>query len=416
MDERGLLFLLIGIIAVEFIVDFMVGFLNHRSANQNIPDELAGIYNEAQYEKSQRYEVANYRFGVITGTISFVVTIAVLYFGWFGDLDLWLRGYAPNELVLSLYFFAALYFISDILTIPFQLYGTFIIEEKFGFNKSSMKTFILDKVKGYFLSILIGGVMLTALILLIFSLGKDFWLWFWLVIGVFMVFMNMFYTSLIVPLFNKLTPLESGELRDKIEAYARKVSFPLTNIFVVDGSKRSSKANAYFSGLGNRKKIVLYDTLIENHTHDELVAVLAHEVGHYKKKHIIGGMVLGVVQTGIMLYLLSLMIFSSEVTWAMGGDTTAIHLNILAFGILFSPLSKVLGILMSIVSRKNEYEADAYATETFGADPLKSALKKLSTDHLSNLTPHPWHVFLNYSHPTLLQRIRAMNKLSSSSY
>ncbi|MEQ9301153.1 MAG: M48 family metallopeptidase [Cyclobacteriaceae bacterium] len=412
MNDQQILFLLLGIIVFDFVLENLVDFLNHKSANKNIPKPLEGIYDEESYRKSQEYGATNYRFSLITGSISFLATVAILYFGWFGTLDQWVRGFAQNELVLSLYFFGILYFISDILTIPFQLYGTFVIEEKFGFNKSSIKTFIVDKLKGYVLAILLGGILLVALILLVFALGKDFWLWFWLVITVFMIFMNMFYTSLIVPLFNKLTPLASGDLRTAIEEYAQKVSFPLTNIFVIDGSKRSSKANAFFSGFGKNKKVVLYDMLIEKHTSEELVAVLAHEVGHFKKKHIIGSMILGIAQTGLMLYLLSQMIFSSEVTWAMGGETTALHLNMLAFGILYSPLSKVLGILMSVYSRKNEYEADAYASITYDNAPLESALKKLSGDNLSNLTPHPLYVFLNYSHPTLLQRITAMRKYS----
>lgn len=412
MNDHQILLLLLGIIVFDFVLENLVDFLNHKSANKNIPKPLEGIYDEESYRKSQEYGATNYRFSLITGSVSFLVTVAILYFGWFGTLDQWVRGFAQNELVLSLYFFGVLYFISDILTIPFQLYGTFVIEEKFGFNKSSIKTFIVDKLKGYVLAILLGGILLVALILLVFALGKDFWLWFWLVISVFMIFMNMFYASLIVPLFNKLTPLASGDLRTAIEEYARKVSFPLTNIFVIDGSKRSSKANAFFSGFGKNKKVVLYDTLIEKHTNEELVAVLAHEVGHFKKKHIIGSMILGIAQTGLMLYLLSQMIFSSEVTWAMGGETTALHLNMLAFGILYSPLSKVLGILMSVYSRKNEYEADAYASITYDNAPLESALKKLSGDNLSNLTPHPLYVFLNYSHPTLLQRITAMRQYS----
>ncbi len=263
------------------------------------------------------------------------------------------------------------------------------------------------------LTVIIGGLLLGTLIFLIFLLGSNFWIWFWVVITVFMLVMNLFYTSLILPLFNKLTPMEDGELRQAIEAYARKVDFPLTNIFVIDGSKRSSKANAFFSGLGKKKKVVLYDTLIEKHTTEELVAVLAHEIGHYKKKHIVWSLILGVLQTGFMLWLLSQMIYSSEVTWAMGGETTAIHLNILAFGILFSPLSKVIGILMNMLSRKNEFEADAYAVQTYAGQPLREALKKLSGDHLSNLTPHPAHVFLHYSHPPLLERITAMEEVEN---
>lgn len=414
MTDQQILYLLLGITVFDFLLENTIEFLNYKSANKYIPEPLQDIYDEEKYVKSQAYGAAKYKFSLLTDTISFVATVAVLFFGWFGSLDAWVRGFAQNELLLSLYFFGVLYLIADLLTIPFQLYSTFVIEEKFGFNKASVKTFILDKLKGYLLAIIIGGLLLGALIFLVFALGQAFWWWFWLVITAFMVFMNMYYTSLIVPLFNQLTPLGSGELRTAIEEYAKKVSFPLANIFVIDGSKRSTKANAFFSGLGRNKKVVLYDTLIENHTTEELVAVLAHEVGHYKHKHIIGSMLLSIVQTGLMLYLLSQMIFSAEVSWALGGETSAIHLNILAFGILYSPLSKVLGILMSIYSRKNEYEADKYASTTYGHEPLEAALKKLSADHLSNLTPHPLYVFLNYSHPTLLQRITAMRQYARS--
>jgi len=255
---------------------------------------------------------------------------------------------------------------------------------------------------------------LSVLIFLVIQFGSEFWIYFWVVIGAFMLFMNMFYASLILPLFNKLIPLEDGGLRQAIQEYASKVNFPLTNIFVIDGSKRSAKANAFFSGLGKKKKIVLYDTLIENHSQEELVAVLAHEAGHFKKKHVIFSMIFGILQTGFMLYMLSLMINSSEVSWALGGQTTALHLNMLAFGILYSPVSTLLGIVGNIYSRKNEYEADEYAVKTFGGEPLKTALKKLSSDNLSNLLPHPWFVFVHYSHPTLLQRLRAMDAIEYS--
>jgi STE24 endopeptidase len=299
--------------------------------------------------------------------------------------------------------------LSDLLSIPFQLYDTFVIEEKYGFNKTSVKTFIVDKLKGYALGSIIGGILITVLLYLIQSIGPNFWIWFGLIAISFIFFANMFYSSLILPLFNKLTPLEDGDLKEAIESFAKKVDFPLDNIFVMDGSKRSNKANAFFSGMGKKKKIVLFDTLIKNHSTDELVAVLAHEVGHFKKKHIIYGFMLSAVQITFTLYILSLMVFNQQLSLALGGAQRALHLNLIAFGILFSPISGITGLLMSIYSRKNEFEADAYAREKFNGNSLSSALKKLSVDSLSNLYPHPWYVFFHYSHPPLLERLAALD-------
>jgi len=411
MQEQAILYLLLGITSFDFLFDKTLSYLNDKNRKLPIPASLEGIYDEGQYKKSQEYHKVSNNFSILTSSISFIITLCMLYFGIFGWLDDWLRSVAPIDLIASLYFFGILYFVSDIVTIPFQLYSTFVIEEKFGFNKTTIKTFVMDKIKGYVMTLIIGGIILSTLIWLIFSMGQGFWLYFWIIISVIMVFINMFYTSLIVPIFNKLTPLEEGDLKSAIEDYSKKVNFPLTNIFVIDGSKRSSKGNAFFSGFGKKKKVVLYDTLIEKHTKEELVAVLAHEVGHFKKKHIIWSMIFGILQTGVMLYLLSLMIFNSEVSYAMGGQTTAIHLNILAFGILFSPLSKITGVLMNIFSRKNEYEADEYAVVTYDRKPLIDALKKLTSDSLGNLTPHPLYVFFNYSHPSLLQRVEAMERV-----
>ena len=255
---------------------------------------------------------------------------------------------------------------------------------------------------------------MIALLYLLASMGSDFWLIFWGIIVAFTLLMNMFYTSWILPLFNKLTPMEEGSLKEKIEAFSHQVKFPLKNIFVIDGSKRSAKGNAFFSGLGRKKKVVLYDTLIEKHTEEELTAIFAHEVGHYKKRHIYLTTGISVLQIGFTLYLLSLMVFSSEVSYAMGGNMTAIHLNILAFGILYTPISHVLGLLMNLLSRKHEYEADAYAATNYGGQPLVEGLKRLSGEHLSNLTPHPAVVFVHYSHPSLLQRVKAINKVQPS--
>ncbi|MFY0626972.1 MAG: M48 family metallopeptidase [Reichenbachiella sp.] len=411
MNEQTILYLLLGITIFDFIFNKTLGILNHKSSKQPIPAELEGIYDTDKYNESQKYQGEIFNFSILTSVISFAVMIILLWSGSFGYIDSFVRSIAPNEYVSTLYFFGILYFVNDIVTMPFDLYGTFVIEEKYGFNKMNLKTFIFDKIKGWLLTIIVGGILLSAFIILVAIFESSFWWYFWIVISVFMLFINMFYTSLIVPLFNKLNPLEDGSLKTAITKYSEGVGFPLNNIFVIDGSKRSSKGNAFFSGLGKKKKVVLYDTLIEKHTEEELVGVLAHEVGHFKKKHIIWSMILSVLQVGLMLWVLSKMLFMSEISWALGGNSTSIQLNLLAFGILFSPISTVIGILMNIFSRKNEYEADAYAVNTFSKKPLITALKKLTSDSLGNLTPHPWYVFVNYSHPSLLQRIEAMNEI-----
>lgn len=285
-----------------------------------------------------------------------------------------------------------------------------MIEERFGFNKTTPKTFVIDKIKGYVLTAIVGGGLIGLLLYLILNIGAEFWLYFWGVAALFIFGANMFYTSLILPLFNKLTPLEDGDLKSAIKDYSATVNFPLDNIFVIDGSKRSNKANAFFSGIGKKKKIVLYDTLINNHTTDELVAVLAHEVGHFKKKHIVLSFILSILQVGVMLYVMSLMIYNENLSLALGAEQLGIHLNLLAFGMLYSPISKLLGIAMNVLSRKNEFEADAYAAETYNGEALGTALKKLSVDNLSNLYPHPAYVFVNYSHPLLLTRLAAIKK------
>ncbi len=408
MNPHTILIILLVIVSFDFLFERFMEYLNLRNLKEELPEEVKGIYDQAAYSKSILYTKANLRFGFITSLFSFVLIFVLLSTGFFGWLDGLLRHVLNQEIVLSLVFFAVIFLLSDLINTPFQWYHTFVIEERFGFNKMTAKTFITDKLKGYMLAFIIGGLILYALMALINFFGKDFWIYFWVVVSVFILFMNMFYTSLILPLFNKLTPLEDGPLKEKIEAYSRQVRFPLDNIYVMDGSKRSGKSNAFFSGIGRKKKIVLYDTLIENHTDDELVAVLAHEVGHFKKKHIIWGYGLSILQVGFMLYIMSLMIFSPPLSLAMGGKTLAMHLNLLAFGILYSPISHITGLIMNIFSRKNEYEADRWAGDTFGPKPLMDALKKLSVKNLSNLTPHPWYVFVNYSHPTLLQRLHAL--------
>jgi STE24 endopeptidase len=408
MKPETILSLILGISIVSYLFDQVLDYLNLKAQRKDIPAEVEGFYNKEKYQKSLDYQKDQTKFSFISAGFSFLVALGMLVFGGFGWLDSILRPFFTSEITLALAFFGTIMIASDMLTIPFQWYGTFVIEEKYGFNKTTVKTFIADKLKGYLLGALIGGALLSVLIYLINSIGPNFWIWFALLAAAFTLFMSMFYTSLILPLFNKLTPLADGKLKTTIESFAKKVNFPLDNVFVMDGSKRSAKANAFFSGIGKKKKIVLYDTLINNHTTEELVAVLAHEVGHFKKKHIIWSYLISIVQIFFLLFVLSKMVFNENLSIALGGSQQAIHLNLIAFTILFSPISGITGLFMSMLSRKNEFEADAYAKETFDGNALSNALKKLSVDSLSNLYPHPAYVFFHYSHPPLLQRLNAL--------
>lgn len=408
MKSETILFIILAISVLTYLFDQLLDYFNLKAQRKDIPAEIADFYDAEKYQKSLAYQKEQTNFSFLSSGFSFLLSIAMLAFGGFGWIDGFLRPFIANEIVLALAFFGVIMIASDLLSLPFQWYSTFVIEEKYGFNKTTIRTFITDKIKGYLLGTVVGGAMLALLIYLVNTLGTTFWIWFGLVAAAFILLINMFYTSLLLPLFNKLTPLPEGELKTAIEAFSQKVNFPLDNIFVMDGSKRSAKANAFFSGIGKKKKIVLYDTLINNHTTEELVAVLAHEVGHFKKKHIIWSYLLSIIQVLFVLFVLSLMIFNENLSLALGGSTQAIHLNLIAFAILFSPISGITGLAMSLLSRKNEFEADAYAKETFDGRALSNALKKLSVDTLSNLYPHPAYVFFHYSHPPLLQRLNAL--------
>jgi STE24 endopeptidase len=412
MEPNTLLIVILSITVVSYLFDQILDYINLKSQRTDIPKEIEAFYEKEKYLKSLAYHRALAKFSFITSGFSFLLSVSMLLSGGFGWIDGWLRPYFDNEIFLALTFFGVLMLASDILTIPFQWYSTFVIEEKYGFNKTTLKTFITDKLKGYLLAAIVGGSLLSALVYLIQTIGPNFWIWFSVLAAIFVLFINMFYTSLILPMFNKLTVLPDGELKTAIENFSKKVNFPLDSIFIIDGSKRSKKANAFFSGIGKKKKIVLYDTLIENHTTDELIAVLAHEVGHFKKKHIIWGYILSILQIVFTLFVLSRMIYAENVSLALGGSQLAIHLNLLAFGILFSPISGITGLFMNMYSRKNEFEADAYAKETFDGTALSNALKRLSVDSLSDLYPHPLYVFFHYSHPPLLKRLAALSGLS----
>lgn len=411
MNPQFLFQLIILFVVGEFILERFLEYLNSTSWSDVLPVELKDIYSEEKYRKSQNYHKDNQRFSLISSSISFIVLLAVLYFEGFAVLDNWVRTFTSNPIILALCFFGILGLAMDILSTPFSLYSIFIIEEKYGFNKSTLRTFILDKLKSWLLAIILGGGLLSLIVWVYTISGAWFWIVVWAVLSIFSLFMTMFYSSLIVPLFNKQTPLEDGELRSAIEDFAKETGFNLQNIFVIDGSKRSSKANAYFSGLGPKKRIVLYDTLINDHSVDELVAVLAHEIGHYKKKHTLAGLFVSLIQTGLMLFILSYFIGNPILSQALGSSIASFHLGVLTFGILYTPISLLLGIITNVISRLNEYSADRFAGENFRSDTLMLALKKLSVNNLSNLKPHPAYVFFYYSHPPLLKRLAALKKI-----
>ncbi|MCK0178086.1 M48 family metallopeptidase [Flavobacteriaceae bacterium S0862] len=406
MTSTTLFYIIIGIIILNFIIDKILSSLNAKHYNDALPNELQDVYDEEEYKKSQNYKATNHRFSNITSTFSLVITLAFFYFDGFEYVDNIARSYSENSMVIALIFFGIIMLASDIITSPFSYYKTFVIEEKFGFNKTTLKTFILDKIKGWLMLAILGGGILALIIWFYEATGSNFWLYAWALVTVFTVFMNMFYSKLIVPLFNKQTPLEEGELRTKIADYAKTVGFKLNKIFVIDGSKRSTKANAYFSGFGSEKRVTLYDTLIKDLDNEEIVAVLAHEVGHYKRKHIIFNLSASILLTGLTLYILSLLISNPLLSNALGVDIASFHIGLIAFGLLYSPISEITGLIMNVMSRKFEYQADNYAKDTYAGEPLITSLKKLSKNSLSNLTPHPAYVFMHYSHPTLLQRIK----------
>ncbi|MBU0682520.1 MAG: M48 family metallopeptidase [Proteobacteria bacterium] len=409
MSPTIILYLIITIVIADYLLERTLSFLNCRNISTELPDEVKGIYSEEKYQQSQEYKKANCRFELVTASLKVMILLALLMVGGFAFVDELARGMVQTEMLVSLLFFGLLMFASEILFLPFGLYHTFVLEERFAFNKTTLATFITDKLKGWLLIVILGGPLLAAVIWFYQITQGAFWIYAWLLMSGFMILMTMFYSTLIVPLFNKQTPLEQGELRDAIEAFSTKAGFQLDNVFVIDGSRRSSKANAYFSGLGAKKRIVLYDTLINDLEVEELVAVLAHEIGHYKKKHTTKGIVLALCQTGIMLYILSLFIAKPVLSAALGADIHSFHLALISFAILYSPLATLMGLVMNSFSRKNEYEADRFAAQYLNAAALASALKKLSINNLSNLTPHPAYVFFHYSHPPLLQRLRAMS-------
>jgi len=412
MEPSTLFNILITILLIKFVIDSVLNHLNAKHFNDNLPNDVSDVYEINEYQKSQTYKRTNHNFSKITSLFSLITTLLFFFFNGFFIVDEIARGFSNNIIIITLIFFGIIIVGSDIISIPFSLYKTFVIEEKFGFNKATKKIFFLDKIKGLLMTIILGGSILSIITWFYEFTGNYFWIYSWLLISSFSVFLNMFYSKLIVPLFNKQTILEEGDLKNDIIKYVNSVGFKAHDIYVLNGSKRSTKANAYFSGFGNQKRITLYDTLINDLENDEIVAVLAHEVGHYKRKHIFYNLTLSIILTGFALFVLSLFIKTPVLSLALGVSLPSFHIGLIAFGILYSPVSQILGIFMNYMSRKFEYQADNYAKNTFSALPLISSLKKLSKNSLSNLTPHYLYVFFHFSHPTLLERIKNLKKIN----
>lgn len=403
-----MLTLLLSLVILNYLVESLIKILNYRHGNKPLHPTLANLYSESEYRRSIEYSEANFKLSLANSTYSILIMVAALALGIFGKLDEYVRGLVNSEILIALLFFAILGVASDLLDLPFDLYGTFVIEDQFGFNKTTAKTFILDKIKGYLLGGLIGGGLLALIIFIYQETGSAFWLLGWLLLSLFSLVMFMFGTTLILPLFNKLKPLEEGELKDEILNYCKQEGYSIGRLFVMDASKRSSKANAFFAGLGKSKTIVLFDTLIEKLGTREIMAVLAHEIGHYKKKHTLFGFALSTVQSLIIFAVLGWALQFPELSNALGSDIKSFHLSILAFFIIFSPLSFALDLVTNSISRRNEYEADQFAKKTYDGEPLKSGLIKITTDSLANLSPHPLAVKIYASHPPLLQRLNAL--------
>jgi STE24 endopeptidase len=397
-------------LAVDFILNLAADLYNIKSLDPQLPDEFKGIYDEETYRKSQEYTKVTTRFGILTSIFSLILLLVFWFAGGFNGLDQIVRGWELGTIWTGLAYIGILILFKTILSLPFSIYSTFVIEERFGFNKTTPKTFVLDMMKGLGLGIVLGGPLLAGILAFFTYIDQYAWLYAWGAVTLFTLVIQFIAPRWIMPLFNDFEPLEEGDLRAKIRKYTKGVDFEMEGLYVMDGSKRSSKSNAFFTGFGKNKRIALFDTLIENHTDDELVAVLAHEIGHYKKKHIIKNMVISILQTGVMFFLLSVFLNSPGLYEAFYMAEPSVYAGLIFFGMLYAPIDMILSMVMQMVSRKHEFEADEYASTTFKKEPMVQALKKLSKDNLSNLTPHPFYVFLNYSHPPVLQRIKAIQE------
>jgi STE24 endopeptidase len=403
--------IILAAVLAEYALGIVSNVLNLSALKPQAPAGLEDLYDPEKYQKSQEYTKVNTGFDMITSTFTLAVLLTFWFLSGFNELDLVVRGWGFPVLVEGVLYIGILGLAYILITLPFSIYGTFVIEEQFGFNKTTWGTFIIDKVKGLGLGIALGVPLLAAILAFFEYAGDLAWLYAWVAVTIVTLAIQFIAPTWIMPLFNKFTPLESGELREAILDYARSVNFTLDNILVMDGSKRSSKANAFFTGFGKNKRIALFDTLMETQTVPELVSVLAHEIGHYKKKHIIQNMVVSIVHTAIIFFLLSIFLNNEGLFDAFFMDEMSVYAGLLFFGMLYTPVELVLSIVLQHISRKHEYEADRWSLETYERpEELSSALKKLSAENLSNLAPHPFYVLLNYTHPPLVERVRAIER------
>jgi len=396
-------------IIIIFILNTVSEWLNLSYMKPELPSEFKDIYSQEEYEKSQNYTTEKTKFGILSESFELILTLCFWFIGGFNFLDKFVVGLSDSSIIQGLYFISFLIIGQSIFTLPFSIYSTFVIEEKYGFNKTTIKLFIMDILKSIFLGAIIGLPILAGILYLLGGMGLYAWLYTWVGLTIVSLLITYIAPTWIMPIFNKFTPLEDGKLKSIIMNYAKKIEFPLKNLFIIDGSKRSTKSNAFFTGFGKNKKIALYDTLLEKQSDKEILAILAHEIGHYKKKHILKSMIISILHTGVLLFLLQYFLTSEGLYEAFYMERMSIFAGLIFFSMLFSPIEMILSIFMNILSRKNEYEADKFAKENGDlGEYLISALKKLSLNNLSNLTPHPFYTLLNYSHPTVMDRIKAL--------
>ena len=401
--------IIVSVLLVDFFLNTLAKILDLKNLSINLPVEFKGYYSKEKYARSQEYLNENTRFSYITSSFDLFVILLVITLGLFNTIDHWVRGFECSPVITGLIFFGVLFFIQDIISTPFSLYKIFVIEEKFGFNKTSLRTYVLDKIKSYLLILILGSIILSSLLYFFESYSNLAWLYAWIVISGFLILIQPLFTLLIAPLFNTFTPLQDGELKRGIKKYVEKVDFPISRIDVMDGSLRTSKSNAYFSGIGKNKRIALFDTLIEKHNIDELISIIAHEIGHYKNKHNIKMIVLGVIQTGFMFFMFSIFLNNPKLFAAFKMENLSIYGSLLFFTLLYSPIELIMSFVGNNISRKHEFEADAFACKSIGTSiHLIEGLKKLTVTSLGNLTPHPLTVCMSYSHPPILDRIHAL--------
>lgn len=407
------LVIIIAFLLLSFFVGFISDYLNVKNLSDELPQEFVGYYDAEKYKKSQNYLKDKTQFSFISSSVSLVVSIAFILAGGFNYVDVFARSFGYGEIISGIFFVVILFLLMEVLHLPFSAYNTFVIEEKYGFNKTTVKTFVADILKSLILTFVIGIPVFALIVWLFIKLGNSAWIYASIIVILFELLITFIAPVFIMPLFNKYVPLEDGELKTELEKYAKEQNFKMKGLYKMDGSKRSTKTNAFFTGFGKFRRIVLFDTLIAKHTVQELVSVLAHEMGHYKKGHIHKFMIMSFINTIIIFFLLSLFVGNEGLFAAFKMQNISVYGALIFFVFLYTPISMFLSVIQNIISRKYEYEADRYSVTTYkNPEAMIEALKKLSVDNLSNLTPHKMKVFMEYSHPTVLERIEAIRKIT----